>query len=179
MEAFMKIDRLLSIVVHLLSRDLVSASDLANRFGVTVRTEPGPARLPRVARPRGRQLPLRRILYYCMSMDISEVLKALADPNRLRILNLLHERTLCVCDLESILKLNQSNLSRHLATLRHAGIVTVGKKGSLHLLLPRAAPEALWPGRRRVVRDHPCRSHVGVRSRTRLAKRLAASPNCT
>lgn len=34
----MKIDRLLSIVVHLLSRDLVSASDLANRFGVTVRT---------------------------------------------------------------------------------------------------------------------------------------------
>ncbi len=34
----MKIDRLLSIVVHLLSRDLVSASDLATRFGVAVRT---------------------------------------------------------------------------------------------------------------------------------------------
>jgi predicted DNA-binding transcriptional regulator YafY len=34
----MKIDRLLSIVMHLLSRDLVSASDLAERFGVTVRT---------------------------------------------------------------------------------------------------------------------------------------------
>jgi predicted DNA-binding transcriptional regulator YafY len=34
----MKIDRLLSIVIHLLSRDLVSASDLAERFGVTVRT---------------------------------------------------------------------------------------------------------------------------------------------
>ncbi len=34
----MKIDRLLSIVVHLLSRDLVSASDLADRFGVAVRT---------------------------------------------------------------------------------------------------------------------------------------------
>ncbi|HTP58040.1 MAG TPA: ArsR family transcriptional regulator, partial [Spirochaetia bacterium] len=42
-------------------------------------------------------------------MDVSEVLKALADPNRLRILNLLHERTLCVCDLEAILELNQSN----------------------------------------------------------------------
>jgi predicted DNA-binding transcriptional regulator YafY len=36
--AFMKIDRLLSIVMHLLSRDLVCASELAERFGVTVRT---------------------------------------------------------------------------------------------------------------------------------------------
>ena len=47
-----------------------------------------------------------------MSMDVSETLKALADTNRLRILNLLHEETLCVCDLEAILELNQSNLSR-------------------------------------------------------------------
>jgi predicted DNA-binding transcriptional regulator YafY len=34
----MKIDRLLSIVIHLLGRDLVSAAALARRFGVTVRT---------------------------------------------------------------------------------------------------------------------------------------------
>ena len=33
-------------------------------------------------------------LDYSMIMDVSEVLKALADPNRLRILNLLHERKL-------------------------------------------------------------------------------------
>jgi len=63
-----------------------------------------------------------------MRMDVSEVLKALADPNRLRILNLLYEKTLCVCDLEAILDLNQSNLSRHLARLRSAGIVTAQKK---------------------------------------------------
>ncbi len=61
-------------------------------------------------------------------MDVSEVLKALADPNRLRILNLLHERTLCVCDLEAILQLNQSNLSRHLSRLKQAGIVKSSKK---------------------------------------------------
>jgi ArsR family transcriptional regulator len=63
-----------------------------------------------------------------MSMDVSGVMKALADSNRLRILNLLHERTLCVCDLEAILELNQSNLSRHLAKLRQAGIVKAQKK---------------------------------------------------
>jgi len=62
-------------------------------------------------------------------MDLSETLKALADPNRLRILNLLDGKTLCVCDLEEILQLNQSNLSRHLAKLRQTGLVTGQKKG--------------------------------------------------
>ena len=51
-------------------------------------------------------------------MDWNETLKALADPNRLRVLNLLGDRTLCVCDLEEVLGLNQSNLSRHLAKLK-------------------------------------------------------------
>lgn len=62
-------------------------------------------------------------------MDPSELLKALADPNRLRILHLLEGRTLCVCDLEEILGLNQSNLSRHLAKLRQAGLVSATKRG--------------------------------------------------
>ena len=62
-------------------------------------------------------------------MDLTDILKALADPNRLRVLNLLDGRTLCVCDLEDILGLNQSNLSRHLAKLKQAGLVTATKKG--------------------------------------------------
>ena len=61
-------------------------------------------------------------------MEVSDLLKALADTNRLRILNLLHERTLCVCDLEAILELNQSNLSRHLSKLKQAGIVSARKE---------------------------------------------------
>jgi len=62
-------------------------------------------------------------------MDWTDTLKALADPNRLRILNLLGDRTLCVCDLEEILGLNQSNLSRHLAKLKTAGLVSAQKRG--------------------------------------------------
>lgn len=69
-----------------------------------------------------------RVLRYCMSMDVSEVLKALADPNRLRMLNLLHEHALCVCDLKAVLQLNQSNLSRHLSRLKMAGIVKARKQ---------------------------------------------------
>ncbi|HET6450728.1 MAG TPA: metalloregulator ArsR/SmtB family transcription factor, partial [Spirochaetia bacterium] len=63
-----------------------------------------------------------------MLMEVSDLLKALADTNRLRILNLLHEQTLCVCDLEAILELNQSNLSRHLSKLKQAGIVSARKE---------------------------------------------------
>jgi len=62
-------------------------------------------------------------------MDLAETLKALADPNRLRVLHLLGNRTLCVCDLEEVLGLNQSNLSRHLAKLKQAGLVTASKRG--------------------------------------------------
>ena len=73
-------------------------------------------------------------------MDLTDVLKALADANRLRILNLLGDQTLCVCDLEEILKLNQSNLSRHLATLRQAGLVTARKQGLFMYYSRKALP---------------------------------------
>lgn len=60
-------------------------------------------------------------------MDIVEILKALADETRIRILNLLYRETLCVCDLEEILKLSQSNASRHITKLKNAKII-VGNK---------------------------------------------------
>jgi len=57
-------------------------------------------------------------------------LKAMADTNRLRILNLLAGGELCVCDLESTLGLRQANLSRHLAKLRDSGLVGSRRHGS-------------------------------------------------
>ena len=97
-----------------------------------------------------------------MTMDVSEVLKALADPNRLRILNLLHEKTLCVCDLEAILRLNQSNLSRHLAKLRHPGIVNAQKKALFTYYSRKALPGPLWANRGFFVRSHPRGSCLAV-----------------
>lgn len=60
-------------------------------------------------------------------MDIVEIFKALADETRTRILNLLYRETLCVCDLEEILKLSQSNASRHLTKLKNARLI-IGEK---------------------------------------------------
>ncbi len=56
-----------------------------------------------------------------------EIFKALGDENRLRILNILMHHELCVCELEVVLDLSQSNVSRHLAKLRQTGIITASK----------------------------------------------------
>ena len=55
--------------------------------------------------------------------------KALADPTRLRIINLLADQEVCVCFFVEILKTNQPKISRHLAYLRRAGIVAARREG--------------------------------------------------
>ena len=55
--------------------------------------------------------------------EFAEVMKALSDETRLRILTLLRERELCVCDLCEALMISQAKVSRHLAVLRSAGLV--------------------------------------------------------
>lgn len=69
--------------------------------------------------------------------------KALAEPNRLRILNLLLEQPYCVCELESLLGLPQSLLSRHLAYLRNADLV-VDRRQGMRVQYSLASSE-LWP----------------------------------
>lgn len=62
------------------------------------------------------------------NMSIIRTLKALSDETRLRIINLLWVENLCVCEIEAILQSSQSNVSRHLAKLRDAGIIYSEKK---------------------------------------------------
>ena len=59
---------------------------------------------------------------------MNELFKSLGDRNRLRILNLLMENSVCVCEIENILKLSQTNVSRHLGKLRNNNIISVNKK---------------------------------------------------
>lgn len=60
--------------------------------------------------------------------SLAAFFKALADPTRLRILCCLRDGERCVCDIMAALDMPQSTISRHLATLRHAGLVT-GRRG--------------------------------------------------
>lgn len=61
-------------------------------------------------------------------MELVEILKVLGDENRIRILNLLKDGELCVCEIENILELNQSNVSRHLTRLSYAKLIKSYKK---------------------------------------------------
>jgi ArsR family transcriptional regulator, arsenate/arsenite/antimonite-responsive transcriptional repressor len=62
-------------------------------------------------------------------MSLIKIIKALADENRLRILNLLNHKELCVCEMESILGMTQSNVSRHLIKLKDAELIESEKQG--------------------------------------------------
>lgn len=62
--------------------------------------------------------------------QIGKLFKALADTNRLRIINILAQCDLCVCDLQFVLGLSQPFISRHLACLRRVGLVKDRREGA-------------------------------------------------
>jgi len=59
----------------------------------------------------------------------SEILKALAHPVRVLIVETLAKGDQCVCELNKLADIDQSNISRHLASLKKAAIVTDRRKG--------------------------------------------------
>lgn len=61
------------------------------------------------------------------SLDV--LFRALADTTRLRLLNLIADREICVCYFVEILKMSQPKISRHLAYLRNAEIVVARREG--------------------------------------------------
>lgn len=96
--------------------------------------------------------------------DAAQFFKVLADEARLKMLWLLFKhRELCVCDIVEALGITQSKASRHLITMRHAGLVTDRKDGlwSYYALRP--------------VEDELVRRHLNV-LRTTLAERSDAAP---
>lgn len=60
----------------------------------------------------------------------TKVMKALSDPNRIKILKLLQQKMMCVCELQGALGLAQPTVSKHLRILEKAGLVN-GKKDGL------------------------------------------------
>ncbi|MEQ8188992.1 MAG: metalloregulator ArsR/SmtB family transcription factor [Candidatus Eremiobacterota bacterium] len=65
-------------------------------------------------------------------MDIKKhikILKAMSDPARLRLLKLLSEKELCVCEIEEVMNVKQSTVSHQLRRLKDAGLVIERKDG--------------------------------------------------
>ena len=61
--------------------------------------------------------------------NITKIFKALSDPNRVRILQMLINKTLCVCEIQDVLDLSISTVSKHLSILKEAGFLLDEKSG--------------------------------------------------
>ncbi|MGA2084977.1 MAG: metalloregulator ArsR/SmtB family transcription factor [Terracidiphilus sp.] len=71
-------------------------------------------------------------------VDLARLFAALSDPTRLRLLNLMGGREVCVCYFVEVLKQSQPKISRHLAYLRNAGIVSARREGKwMHYSMKR------------------------------------------
>src|SRR4030095_15291432 len=76
--------------------------------------------------------------------SIALLFKALADRTRLRLINLMGDDEVCVCFFVEVLKTNQPKISRHLAYLRRAGVVSARREGKwMHYrIVPPSDPHA-------------------------------------
>ena len=74
---------------------------------------------------------------------LDQLFKAAGDATRLRLLNLLRFGKICVSDLQAILGIPQPTVSRHLAVLRNAGLVSDSRRGTriVYGLSDRNAPQ--------------------------------------
>lgn len=61
--------------------------------------------------------------------QLEAALKAAGDPTRTRVLKLLEDRELCVCQVQAVLQLAPSTVSKHLAILKAAGLVDDRREG--------------------------------------------------
>ena len=116
-----------------------------------------------------------------MNNDL-RLFKALADETRLRILRLLSERSLCVCELTDILGLEQSRMSHQLKLLRDAGLVEDLRIGRWIIYrIPKARREIIVSLLQTAAREDPDRveTHRRVLSdlkRCRKKKMMPAVP---
>ena len=61
--------------------------------------------------------------------DFIRVIKALSDPNRVKLIKILQQRVMCVCEIQAALGIAQPTVSKHLKVLEEAGLVGHRKDG--------------------------------------------------
>ncbi len=83
-------------------------------------------------------------MVYSRGMKLVRIYQCLCDETRLRILNLLSQRSLCVCHLQQILGRSQAQVSQHLARMKKDGLVEASRHHNWMIYsLPGQTPRAL------------------------------------
>lgn len=97
----------------------------------------------------------------------------LCDATRLRLLNLLAVRPLCVCHIEAILRLPQAKISRHLAYLRRNGMVASEQVGNWRIYALVSPPPPALAANLACLQDSRAEEPVLHRDRERLDQLLS------
>lgn len=101
--------------------------------------------------------------------NLELALKAAGDPTRARILKLLEGGGLCVCQVQAVLRLAPSTVSKHLAILRNAGLVDDRRDGKwTEYSLPVEAPNSFAGSVLRMLRGPLDRDPIVISDRKRL-----------
>jgi len=101
-------------------------------------------------------------------VDLIQVMKALSDETRMRILNILKNEELCVCEIEAILDVTQSNASRHLNRLINAKILDNYKVGNYVYYKIDEDGVKEYPFIREIIEEHTIKDPLYVRDYERL-----------
>lgn len=110
-------------------------------------------------------------------MDLLRVYDCLRDATRLRLLNLLAARPLCVCHIEAVLRLPQAKISRHLAYLRRHGMVATEQVGNWRIYALVTPPPPVLAANLAGLQDARTDAPVLRRDRERLDQ-LAEKIDC-
>ena len=112
-------------------------------------------------------------------MQTTEIFKSLADPQRVRLLNLLEESPLCVCHLQTLLDAPQVKISKQLAYLKTAGLVEAERRGTWMIYRLAQPVSKLLTSNLAQLRDtsNPTGNELKAdhRARTQLLKQLGSS----
>jgi arsenate reductase/ArsR family transcriptional regulator len=109
--------------------------------------------------------------------DYESVLKAAADPTRVRILKILEGGEMCVCQVIAILSLGQSTVSKHLFLLRAAGLIKDRRDRKwVHYSLNRGSDSPHAAGILRNLRGWLNDDPVIAKDRERAAMAMAIGP---
>ena len=108
--------------------------------------------------------------------NVTGLLDALTDPTRLRLLRLLRQEQLCVCELVDALRIPQYKISRHLRRLRATGLVEARREGRwMHYRLSQRGGQArLMQDLLYVLCSRVDETSVGKQDDLGLRRRLAA-----
>jgi len=111
-------------------------------------------------------------------MDLIQVMKALADETRMRILNILKDEELCVCEIETVLDITQSNASRHLNRLTNAKILDNYKIGNyVYYKIDKDGIEE-YPFIKEIIEEHTMKDNMYRNDYERLKKYKESGLSC-